>query len=100
MEFPLNTALRKNLLLGGALLVSVAYIFFALRIFAASWFGDQPELASLQRAARLDPWNADYHYHLGRYYALVARDPATAITSYRAAVQLNPHRRPLARNST
>ncbi len=90
MEFPLNTALRKNLVIGGALLLSLGYLFLAARIFAASWFGGQPKLASLQRAARLDPWNADYHYHLGRYYALVARDPGTAVAFYRTAVRLNP----------
>ncbi|MGA7905910.1 MAG: carbohydrate binding domain-containing protein [Candidatus Sulfotelmatobacter sp.] len=49
------------------------------------------ELASLQRAARLDSDNADYRDHVGRYYALVARDPASAIAPYRSAVQLNPH---------
>jgi hypothetical protein len=90
MELPLSTASRKYLLIGGATLLSITYVFLAARIFAGSWFGDQVELASLQRAARLDPWNADYYYHLGRYYALVARDPATAIGAYRAAVQLNP----------
>jgi tetratricopeptide (TPR) repeat protein len=61
------------------------------RLFVASFFGDRPELASLQRAAGLDPSNADYRNHLGRYYALVARDPGAAIEPYRAAVQLDPH---------
>src|SRR5258708_1963213 len=61
------------------------------RFFVASAFGEKPELASLQRAARLDAGNADYRNHLGRYYALVARDPGAAIAPYRDAVQLNPH---------
>ena len=40
---------------------------------------------------RLDPGNADYRNHLGRYYEFVARDPTAAVGPYTAAVQLNPH---------
>ncbi len=57
----------------------------------ASWLGNRVELKSLQRAAWLDPGNADYRNHLGRYYDLVARDPNAAVGYYKAAVQLNPH---------
>ena len=64
------------------------YVFLAGRLFVASLFGERPELVSLQRAVRLDRGNADYRNHLGRYYALVARDPGAAIAPYRAAVQL------------
>src|SRR5438270_3215173 len=46
---------------------------------------------SLQRSARLDPGNADYRDHLGRYYDLMAHDPASAVAQYRVATQLNPH---------
>ena len=49
------------------------------------------ELTSLNRAAWLDPGNADYRNRLGRYYDIVSRDPASAVGQYRAAVQLNPH---------
>jgi hypothetical protein len=48
-------------------------------------------LSSLERAVWLDPGNADYRHNLGRYYDLVARDPASAIRHYKAAVQLDPH---------
>jgi tetratricopeptide (TPR) repeat protein len=61
------------------------------RLFIASAFGERAELKSLQRAAWLDPGNSEYRNHLGRYYALVARDPGASIEHYRAAVQLNPH---------
>jgi tetratricopeptide (TPR) repeat protein len=91
MEMPLNSAGRKRLVIGVAVVLCLAYVFLAGRLLVASFFGEKPELASLQRAARLDPWNADYRNHLGRYYALVARDPATSIEPYRAAVQLDPH---------
>src|SRR5216684_2617427 len=91
MEILLNSAGRKRLAIGASVALSLAYVLMAGRFFVASAFGEKPELASLQRAARLDAGNADYRNHLGRYYALVARDPGAAIEPYRAAVQLNPH---------
>jgi len=91
MEILLNSAGRKRLAVGASVALSLAYVLLAGRLFVASAFGERPELASLQRAARLDSGNAEYRNHLGRYYALVARDPGAAIEPYRAAVQLNPH---------
>src|ERR1700683_1345995 len=91
MEIVLNSAWRKRLVIGAAVVPCLIYVVLAGRLFVASFFGDRPELASLQRAAGLDPSNADYRNHLGRYYALVARDPGAAIEPYRAAVQLDPH---------
>ncbi|MFZ0761988.1 MAG: carbohydrate binding domain-containing protein [Candidatus Sulfotelmatobacter sp.] len=91
MEILLNSASRKRLVIGATAALCVVYLVLAGRLFIASVFGATPELASLQRAASLDPGNADYRNHLGRYYALVARDPGAAIEPYRAAVRLNPH---------
>jgi hypothetical protein len=101
MEIPLNSASRKRLVIGAAAALCLIYVFLTGRLFVASVFGAiptgdipvgaLPKLASLQRAARLDPENADYRYNLGRYYALVAMDPGTAIEPFRAAVRLNPH---------
>src|ERR1700693_1373264 len=91
MEIILNSAWRKRLVIGAAAALCLIYVFAAGRLFVASIFAEKPEVASLQRAARLDTSNADYRNHLGRYYALVARDPGAAIEPYRAAVQLNPH---------
>jgi tetratricopeptide (TPR) repeat protein len=91
MEIPLNSTGRKRLVIGVAAALCFVYVFLTGRLLVASFFSEKPELASLQRAARLDPWNADYRNHLGRYYALVARDPTTSIEPYRAAVQLDPH---------
>jgi tetratricopeptide (TPR) repeat protein len=90
MEFALNPTPRKQLLIAAALALSALYLFIAGRLFLGSWFGDEAQFASLQRAGRIDPWNADFQYHLGRYDALVARDPDAAIEHYHAAVQLNP----------
>src|SRR5579864_3323290 len=91
MNIPLNSNWRKRLVLGSAVIVCLVYLGFAARLFVASLLGDKVDLVSLQRAVRLDPGNADYRDYLGRYDALVARDPAAAIEPYRAAVQLNPH---------
>jgi len=91
MELALNSASRKRLVIGAAAGLCLVYLLLAGRLFVGFLFGEKPELASLQRAVRLDPWNSDYRNHLGRYYALVARDPGAAIEPYRAAVQLDPH---------
>jgi len=91
MEIPFNSDWRKRLVIGAAALLCLIYVFVAGRLFVASIFGERPEVASLERAVRLDPGNAEYRNHLGRYYALVARDPAAAIEPYRAAVQRNSH---------
>lgn len=91
MEIVINTALRKRIVLGAAAALSVFYMVLVARLFVASVFGQRAELSGLHWAARIDTGNAEYRDHLGRYYALVARDPAAAIEHYRAAVQLNPH---------
>jgi tetratricopeptide (TPR) repeat protein len=91
MEMLLNSASRKRLAISAGAVLCLIYVLAAGRLFVASVFADRPELASLQRAAGLDTGNADYQNHVGRYYALVARDPGAAIAPYRAAVELNPH---------
>lgn len=91
MKISLGSSGRKSTLLTIAVVLSLAYFGETAREFAASWLGNRVQLRSLKYAARLDPGNADYRDHLGRYYALVARDPATAVGYYQAAVRLNPH---------
>jgi len=91
MKIPFHTPARRRLVVAVALVLSAAYIGLAAAAFLAAWFGNQVDLANLQRAVWLDSGNADYRNHLGRYYDLVARDPAAAIQPYRAAVELNPH---------
>lgn len=91
MQISLATPARKRIVAATATALALAYVAFAASRVLASWFGDRVEQSSLQRAVRLDPGNADYRDHLGRYYALVMRDPASAIAPYLAAVHLNPH---------
>jgi len=89
MAILLNSSARKRSVIGAAALLCLLYMLLAARLFVASVFAEKPELASLQRAARLDSGNAEYVNHVGRYYALVARDPSAAIEPYRAAVELD-----------
>lgn len=91
MQISLATPVRRRVVAAAAIIFALAYIAFAGSRLLASWFGDRVDQSSLQRAVRLDPSNADYRDHLGRYYALVVRDPASAIAPYQAAVQLDPH---------
>lgn len=91
MKIPFNTPARKWLVAAFAAVLAIVYVGLAASQYVAYQLGSRVQLTSLKRAAWLDPGNADYRYHLGRYYDLVARDPATAVEQYRAAVQLNPH---------
>jgi tetratricopeptide (TPR) repeat protein len=91
MKIPFNAPLRKRLVVAGAMALALTYVTFVTREFAAAWFGDRVDLASLERAARLDPGNAEYRNRVGRYHELIARDPVAAVHPYRDTVQLNPH---------
>ena len=96
MKIAFNTPARKRLAATIAVTLAVVYVGFAASQLAAWWLGNpsRVELTSLtrlKRAALLDPGNAEYRDHLGRYYDLVARDPAAALGHYKTAVQLNPH---------
>jgi tetratricopeptide (TPR) repeat protein len=91
MKIPFQTPARKWTVAAVAIALSLIYVGLAARDLLASWLGGRPALKSLQWAARFDPGDADYRHHLGRYYDLVVRDPATAVGYYKAAVQLNPH---------
>lgn len=91
MKIPFNTPGRRGPIVVVAAALAIAYIAITASQFVASWYSGRVELKSLKRAAWLDPGNAEYRNHLGRYYDLVARDPSAAVQEYRAAAQLNPH---------
>lgn len=91
MKIAFNTPARKWPVAALVLVFGLAYMTLATREVLASWLGSRAQLKSLQWAARLDPGNADYRDHVGRFYDLVSRDPLSAIGQYKTAVQLNPH---------
>jgi hypothetical protein len=91
MKISLNTPARRIPIGAVAAVLGLAYITITASVFVASWYGERVELRSLKRAAWLDPGNAEYRDHLGRYYDLVARDPGAAVEEYKTAARLNPH---------
>jgi hypothetical protein len=91
MKIDFHSPARKWLAAAVVLAFAGVYAGFATRDLIASWLSSRPQLSSLQKAAWLDPGNAEYRNHVGRYYDLVARDPLTAIGYYKTAVALNPH---------
>lgn len=91
MKIPFRSPIRRWLVATIAIILSMVYLGITTSQFAASWLGSRAELVSLQRAAQLDPGNAEYRHHLGRYFDLVARDPNSAVAQYKTAVGLNPN---------
>jgi Carbohydrate binding domain len=91
MKIPFQTPARKRSVAIVAVILATLYVSMTGSEFLASVLGSRAQLGSLKRAAWLEPGDADYRDHLGRYYDLVARDPGTAVGYYAAAIQLNPH---------
>jgi tetratricopeptide (TPR) repeat protein len=91
MKIPFQTPARKRLIAAVAVALAIAYVGLCATQFVAALFGNRIELASLEKAASLDPGDASYRNHLGRYFDIVARDPASAVGQYKIAVGLNPH---------
>src|SRR5215831_3925301 len=91
MKISFSTPARRIQIVTVAAVLGLGYIAIATSVFVASWYGERVELESLKRAAWLDPGNAEYRNHLGRYYDLVVRDPGAAVEEYKVAAQLNPH---------
>jgi len=46
---------------------------------------------NLNRAAELEPWDAELRWKLGRQALFIAQDPTNAVSNLEAAVSLNPH---------
>ncbi len=91
MKIAFQSPARKRLVAGVAVALAILYLGLVSLEFIASFAGNRTGLTWLKVAAWLDPGDADYHDHLGRYYDLVARDPVTAIGQYEKAVHLNEH---------
>ncbi len=92
MQAGLQSPLRK---LTFALLCLLLIFLFAARSWraaAAAWATRSRELSGFQRAAALEPGNADHRQNLGRYYSLVELDLAQGLANYSAAASLNPHK--------
>jgi tetratricopeptide (TPR) repeat protein len=91
MRIPLTSSARKISLVVASALLLAGYLWFVGRELGGAYFSGRPDLASLQRAVRWQPGNADYRHRLGRYFFLIQRSPEAAVESFRAAVGLDPH---------
>ena len=90
MQIDLRSPLRRFCFAGVCLLAIGLYLLFAGRAYLAAHLAAKPELPNIQRAARLEPSNAEYRALLGRNLALSGETLDEAISDYRTAVHLNP----------
>src|SRR6266702_3280030 len=67
------------------------YLHLALRPYSASRLATIPTKDNLEKAIRLEPTNAEYRELLGRYLAFSEQNLDGGISSYRAAVDLDPY---------
>ena len=72
------------------MLAAAAYVGLVSLQYAATHFSEKTDLLSLQRAVRLQPGNAEYHYRLGNYLFFAKPLENAALEPYRAAATLNP----------
>src|SRR6185369_17027688 len=91
MRISLTSPARKAPLVVASVLLLAGYLWLVSRQVGGAYFSGRADLASLQRAVRWQPGNADYRHRLGRYFFLIQRSPEAAVESFRAAVGLNPH---------
>lgn len=91
MVIALDSAAKKVLLLALLSFLAATYVGFVAAQYLAARFAGRGNLVNLQRAARLQPGDAEYPYRLGRYFDLVQRSPEIAAGYYRNALRLNPH---------
>jgi hypothetical protein len=91
MRISLRSPVRKRIFLSSCCLLGTLYAALSAAYFLAAAYAQKLDLASLQKAIRLDPGNAEYRYELGRYEMLISQEPESAAQSFRAALSLNPH---------
>jgi Carbohydrate binding domain len=91
MRIPLPSPAGRILAVVVSVAAAGAYMALITTQYLAAHFSAGKNLASLQRAVRLEPGNAEYWYFVGRYRWLVQGSVAAAVAPYKQAVALNPH---------
>src|SRR5262249_51400262 len=92
MQIPLTDRRCRFLLVAVSAVCAMTYFAGTTAVFLADYFSSHSELVSLRRAAWLAPGDADYRYRIGRYFSLAQISPSDALSAYRSAVSLDPHR--------
>ena len=87
MQVKLNSWPRKLLFALVCLAASGLYLTAIARHYAVARLSTRLDARSLARAARLEPWNAEPRWELGRYSLFVSQDPTAAVSMSDLAVQ-------------
>ena len=66
------------------------YIALSVVFFVARHFADSTDLASLHKAVRLEPSNAEYRWRIGAFQFYNAKDTQAAALDFENAIHLNP----------
>jgi len=84
---------RRNAVVfaGIATLFSIAYVLLVISAWRSDTLLSRGDRQSLERAARLEQWNAQPHWKLGTYFLAVSEDPGSALSSLHRATALNPY---------
>ena len=91
MHVKLNSSPRKLLFAVVCLAVAGSYLAIIARHYTGATLSARHTPESLTRAAKIEPWNAEPRWELGRYSLFVSQDPSAAVANLEAAVALNPH---------
>src|SRR5579864_9035257 len=91
MQIELRSPFRSFCFAGACLIVIGMYLSLTARAYFAAHLAAKPDLSNIQRAARLEPSNAEYSALLGRNFVLSGTTLDEAIATYRIAVHLNPY---------
>ena len=82
--------LARRLIGVGVGMVALSYAILGTRVWIAEIAAREPAALSLERAVRLQPGNAEYHFRLAGLY--LETDFNAAEREYQLATALNPHR--------
>ncbi|HKW27243.1 MAG TPA: hypothetical protein VJN48_15770, partial [Terriglobales bacterium] len=91
MHAKLNSKPRKLLFVLVCLAIAGLYLAMIAGHYAATILRARHNPGALVQAAKIEPWNAEPRWELGRYSLFVAQDAAAAVSNLETAVALNPH---------
>ena len=69
----------------------VFYVYVICSVWRADWLRGRIDPGSLEASTRLQPWNAQTQWLLGRYSLNVTQDYAAALPFLQRAIELNPY---------
>jgi hypothetical protein len=89
MRISLNSPVRKTAFLGAGAVLLISFCALSLQSILGWWFSRNSTLQGYQRAALLDPWNAEYLLQLGNATQVLNYDQS--IGYLERAVRENPN---------